>query len=118
MKKSQRVYLAGPMRGYRYFNFPNFDFYALKWRRAGYKVVNPAELDRVQAHVHEYTKKYPKGFLRDAMKRDLTSICDCDIIALLKGWERSAGVKVELELAKLLGLKIFCARTMKRITVR
>lgn len=101
-----RVYIAGPMRGYPEYNFPAFDAAAKEWRRAGHDAVNPAELDRVDG-VHEFTDPLPHDFLRDAMRRDLRAICECDAIVLLPGWEHSAGVKVELALAELLKLQIF-----------
>jgi hypothetical protein len=103
-----KVYIAGPMRGYPEYNFPAFDAAARQWRKAGWDVVNPAELDRV-AGVHEFTDPLPAGFLRDAMKRDLVAICECDAIALLPGWEQSSGVKVELTLANLLQLSVHAA---------
>lgn len=101
---SKRLYVAGPMRGYPKYNFPAFDHAAQRLREAGYEVVNPAELDRVEG-VTEYTDPLPEGFLRDAMKRDLREICDCDGIALLPGWLASAGVSVELSLAKLIQIE-------------
>ena len=38
------LYIAGPMRGYPDHNFPAFRAAAAALRRAGYGVVNPAEL--------------------------------------------------------------------------
>jgi hypothetical protein len=107
------VYIAGPMRGLPLYNFPAFDAAARRFRRDGWDVVNPAELDRA-AGVCEYTHPLPPNFLRDAMARDLSAICDCcDAIALLPGSDRSAGVGVELALARLLGLKVIDAGTGK-----
>jgi hypothetical protein len=104
------------MRGYKHFNFEAFDEASKRFRKAGWNAINPAELDRVVG-IHEYTTKLPKNFLRDAMKRDTDAICDSDAIALLPGWEESAGVKVELTLAKLLELDILDAITMKKMKV-
>lgn len=98
-----KLYVAGPMRGIPLYNFPAFDAAALALRKRGYDVVNPAELDRV-AGTHEHTDPLPDGFLREAMKRDLSAICDCDGIALLDGWEKSQGVGVERHLAGFLDL--------------
>ena len=101
---AKTVYIAGPMRGYPEFNFPMFDRVARMVRKAGWTVINPAELDRVFGILEFST--LPPEFLREAMRRDLPAICGCDAIALLPGWEDSAGVSVELALAKLLGLQI------------
>jgi hypothetical protein len=108
MKIKGRVYIAGPMRGVKFYNFPAFDAAALEFRRKGWEVVNPAELDRLE-HVHEYSDNSGIPFLRQAMKRDLSAICDCTAIALLPGWEKSNGTHVELTLARLLQLEeIIC----------
>ena len=103
--KKMKIYVAGPMSGYSLYNFPAFDAAALKLRREGHEVVSPAELDRI-AHVHEFTENLPPNFMREAMRRDLDAICDCDAIYLLKGWEKSSGVTVELALANLLKLTV------------
>jgi len=105
-----KIYIAGPMRGYPLYNFPAFDEAARRWRFRGWHVINPAELDRIEGS-SEYTINLPPGFLRSCMKRDLTAICDCDAIALLPGWEASRGTKVELELAKFIGLPVYDALT-------
>jgi hypothetical protein len=107
-----RIYIAGPMRGIENYNFPAFDAAAKRLRAAGHDPVNPADLDRAIG-VNETTVPLPEGFLRGAMKRDLGEICDCDAIAVLPGWEKSAGTVVELALAKLLGLPILDAVTMR-----
>lgn len=106
------IYIAGPMRGYEKYNFPAFDEASERFRRAGWEVINPAELDRAVG-VHETTDPLPEGFLRGAMERDLKAICGCDAIALLPGWRKSSGVGVELALANLLGLAVINAITMK-----
>jgi hypothetical protein len=102
------IYIAGPMRGYAEYNFPAFDAAAKAWRKAGWIVINPAELDRV-AGIHEYTDPLPEGFLRAALKRDLEAICSADAIGLLPGWEPSGGVKVEKTLAEFLKLPVLDA---------
>ena len=46
-KTLQRVlYLAGPMRGIAFYNFPMFDRVAAALRDVGYEVINPADEDR------------------------------------------------------------------------
>ena len=103
MKK--RLYLAGPMRGIPMYNFPAFDAEAFRLRRAGFDVVSPAELDRVN-DVHEFTDPLPENWEREVMTRDLPAICGCNGIALLPGWAASAGVQVETALGRFLGLPI------------
>lgn len=106
------VYLAGPMRGYDLYNFPAFDRCAENLRGMGYKVISPAELDR-QAGFSEHAEFTPEELvpmMREFMRRDLNAIIDqCSAIALMPGWQKSSGVKVELSLAHVLGLQVLDA---------
>lgn len=101
-----KFYIAGPMRGYPDFNFPAFDKAAECLRSLGHEVVSPAELDR-DLGFDETTGELPDGFVESAMRRDLEEILGVDAIALLYGWEKSQGVKVELAVAKALGLEVY-----------
>ncbi len=107
-----KVYIAGPMTGLPQHNFPAFDEAARRWRQKGWHVLNPAEMDRMD-NVHEFTTELLQGFLRKAMSRDLECISQADAIALLPGWSKSSGARVEIALAKYLGLSIYCAETME-----
>lgn len=108
-----RIYLAGPMTGIPYFNYPAFNDAAAKLRAEGHEVFNPAEHD-----IATYGKDISNpagdagvaaaehGFDRRAvLKADLSWICDnADAIALLPGWQASPGATAELALASALGL--------------
>jgi Domain of unknown function (DUF4406) len=112
-----RIYLAGPMTGIPEFNFPAFNSYAYALRKMGHVVFNPAERDiqrhggvdisignetgcqKVAAEVHGFS-------LRDALADDCEFICkNADAIAMMPGWENSAGAMAEWHLAKALKLK-------------
>lgn len=112
-----RIYLCGPMRGLPNFGFDRFDAAAARLRALGHEVFSPAELDR-QAGFNETTDEPSPAFLREAMERDVIAICRfCDTIALLPGWEQSQGVKVELAVAKFLGLRVIDAETLEEVSV-
>lgn len=100
-----KVYLAGPMTGLPQFNFPAFDAAAEKLRLLGLDVFNPAQMDR-DLGFDPSGGAVTQEFLRDAMRRDLSAICDADSIAMLPGWEKSGGARVEWMLAVHLGLKV------------
>jgi hypothetical protein len=110
-----RIYIAGPMRGYPFFNFPAFHSAAAHLRAQGHVVFNPAERDE-EVHGKEVSNS-PNGCLADvahtgfdhrgAMKADTAWICDhADAIALLPGWDKSKGARAELALAECIGLEV------------
>ena len=107
-----RLYLAGPMRGIIYNNFPAFDREATVLRSFGHEVFNPAERDRaeygVDIEIWNEEQAKANGFsIRDALKADLSWICDnAEGIAMLPGWEKSTGATTEWALAIALGLEI------------
>jgi hypothetical protein len=84
------IYIAGPMTGHPNHNFDEFFRVAGKLRRAGYRVVNPAELNPDKP-------SYPI-----AMRRDIAQMLTCDTIMLLPGWERSDGAFAEFHIARIL----------------
>lgn len=107
-----RLYLAGPMTGIEHYNFPAFDAAAKQLREAGHTVFNPADNDRENGFDGKSAAGDPveaaaKGFnLREALKQDLSWICDhAEGIALLPGWEESKGARTEVALAHALGIE-------------
>jgi hypothetical protein len=100
-----KVYIAGPMRGYVDYNFAAFDAAAAMLESDGHEVVNPAQMDRDVGFDPKSTE-VSNEFLRDALRRDLSAICDCDAIAMLPGWEHSGGANIEWSLAVHLSLRV------------
>ncbi|MEB6163948.1 DUF4406 domain-containing protein [Pseudomonas aeruginosa] len=90
-----RVYLAGPMTGLPDFNYPAFNAEERRIRALGYLVENPASNMVYRGSPWE-------TFMRDGIKR----LMDCDILALLPGWERSRGANIERGLAITLGMHV------------
>lgn len=88
------LYIAGPMTGYREFNYPAFHAGAAKLRAAGYTVLNPAENDRPVA-------EHWQAFMRDA----LTLMLRATGVATLPDWQYSRGASIEMRLAADLGIK-------------
>ena len=110
----RRVYIAGPMRKIKNFNFPAFYAAADRLRADGFdEIFNPAEWDE---------RMYGKGFaksetgdlkdipqfeLRKSLSADLNFILNSAThIALLPGWETSTGAQLELAAAKAVGCTI------------
>ena len=88
-----RIYLAG-----RIANCPDyharFANAACRLRLQGHDVFNPA------AAGQEGRK------LSDIMAHVLPQVCQSDAIAMLPGWWRSGGARIEWLLARYLGLKV------------
>ena len=109
-----KMYLAGPMRGIPYFNFPAFDYAAARLRAQGHEVFSPADRDR--AMYGAIIEDNPTGdeklcppecTIRECLLADTHFICtEAEAIALLPGWERSSGAYAELTLAKAIGATV------------
>ncbi len=85
------------MTGHDDHNFPAFHAAAGRFRQAGWDVANPAE------NFGGRTDLPREAYLR----ADITMLAQCDAIALLPGWERSAGATLEVVLAREIGLQFF-----------
>ena len=110
------VYIAGPMRGIEDWNYPLFDEARDFLNRLGkWQVFSPADMDRAQGFNPVYDEVDPVLFMRDAMRRDLTKIAECDRLAVLPGWENSKGCKAEIALARVLNIPIMHLFGAKRV---
>lgn len=110
-----RIYIGGPMRNYREFNFPAFHAAAAKLRADGHEVFNPAERD-IERHGVDISKGNETGSvlsatlqhgfdLRVALGEDLAWICaHADAVYLLPDWRNSKGATAERAVALALGL--------------
>lgn len=96
------VYIAGPMTGMPEFNFPAFDAAAAEWRKAGWNVVNPAELDR-DLDCSDWTHE-------EFMARDIPYVILAHAVALLPGWQDSKGAVFEHYTARYYGKRLYDAR--------
>lgn len=115
-----RIYLAGPMRGIKDFNFPAFRAATSQLRAQGHTVFNPVERD--EEVFGKGTETSETGDLREFALRvrmtemdvrrscflaDTEWICRyADAVYLLPGWEQSKGAQAEKALAEALGLEV------------
>ena len=105
-----KLYLAGPMRGYKDFNFAAFDRWAERLRAAGYDVFSPAEHDRET--MLRTRRTAAQLTIRECMEADTRWICQhADGIALLDGWQASKGANAEVALAHAIGIPVYKVRT-------
>lgn len=112
----KKVYIAGPMLGIPYFNFPAFDRAASLIRCVPAEPVSPADLDRLsgfdamQLPMSTDWSEIPENFDFDACQaRGVAAVMEADGICLLDGWENSKGALAEAALARWRGLAVFGA---------
>lgn len=99
--RANRTYLAGPMTGFEDFNFPAFNKMAAELRAQGYVVENPAEHGVVDG-----------ADWADYMAYDLTRLGLCGQVAVLPGWENSKGARLEVHIARELGMTVVNAHDL------
>src|SRR5690349_15477670 len=125
-KKPQHIYISGPMRGKRGFNFPAF-FEAEEYVRTRFPdadICNPAREDIVRFRLQKalatdpsgltagcYLQDHPDLFtsesLRTALGHDLEYICrHADLLVMLPGWQKSKGALAEVAAAQALGVAV------------
>lgn len=92
---SGTLYVAGPMTGLPEFNYPAFIDAHMSLTSAGFKVLNPAR------HGFDPSKTWS-----DYMRLGLTDVTKCDGVAVLDGWHNSSGARLEVYVARRLGLPI------------
>jgi hypothetical protein len=104
-------YIAGPMRGKQYLNFPAFDEARDRGLQLGHTITSPADLDR-EVGIDVYTEMDELD-LKACISRDLQAIIRLtpgrDGLAVLPGWENSTGAVAEIALANWIGLKVVSA---------
>ncbi len=110
------LYLAGPMRGIAFYNFPMFDRVAAALRDVGYEVINPADEDRKEDNFDPtlepkfanpaYCVVQPGMDFGKIIRRCFEAVMRCDEIVLLPGWENSVGAIAELFIAVWSGKRI------------
>lgn len=122
-RNSMATYVCGPMSGVRQFNIPLFDSVAEDLRKKGSEVISPAELDSEAmrefalksetGNMTELTEQlvaagHPRETWGDVLARDVKMIHD-DIgaFALLPGWEKSRGARLEVFVGLLVGVTRF-----------
>ena len=99
--RAKHLYLPGPMTSFEDFNFPAFNKMAADLCARGYTVENPAE----------------HGVVADAewadyMAYDLTRLGLCGMVAVLPGWESSKGARLEVHIARELGMPVVNAHDL------
>jgi hypothetical protein len=104
-----KLYIAGPMRGIKDYNFQAFHKAAANLRASGHEVISPAEMDEGAYGTQEAldTQVKKEGSFKEFMIRDLPALLGCDGVLLLPGWEKSQGACLEAFTAAMSAMPLF-----------
>jgi len=97
----RKCYLSGAMSGIPANNRPMFVAAAKHLRGLGFNVISPAEMDeedRKNGICMQCWSHY--------MKRDIPQLLKCDLVAVLPDWIISKGARLEVHIAKELGMMV------------
>lgn len=97
------AYLAGPMAGMEFGNFPVFKAAAQSLRKRGHDVTSPVEMNDRDGEKQALEHGHPRR--AEFMLRDLQLIAgpEIDTVVVLPGWEQSDGALAEVALARSIG---------------
>lgn len=121
-----RIYLSGPMTGKPDLNRLAFDAAEKRLTAQGHFVINPHRISGLFGSAEELSESFEifyaidgkdnyilkdeldkrASIARSVMDADLAAVRSCDAIYLLRGWEKSRGVKKELAEAIKCGLDV------------
>lgn len=106
----KKVYISGPMTGYEGYNFDAFDDARDMLKSLGFKVFNPADMDRTFEPflLDNISNDDKKRFIRRDVHILLNEMNaeDGDFVVTLPGWGASVGAQAEVALARWAGMKV------------
>jgi hypothetical protein len=108
------IYLAGPMTGYKEWNFPTFHAAAKHLRDRGHYVLNPAEMD-IGIGFDPTSTELPVTDLAIMFRRDVMAVLMAEAVAVLEGWEKSSGATLEVGIARKIGTPVLWAHDLDQV---
>jgi hypothetical protein len=113
-----KVYIAGPMSGYKDWNFPAFFEAERQLLALGYEVINPAHNDGAtvqEALESAGSPDRPNNMWAWYMRRDLPHVMEVDALCVLPGWQNSKGAKLEVHVATAIGIPLMVLKDGKLV---
>jgi hypothetical protein len=110
----EKLYVAGPMRGYPDFNFPAFHAAAAALRAKGHIVFDPAEHDE-ESGFDPLKQPLVELDLAGAFRWDIAAVLQSDAVVVLPNWEDSEGAMLEVSTARHIGTPVLTYGTMEPI---
>lgn len=105
-----KIYVIGPVTGHDDLNVPAFEKARLMLSEAGYRPLIP----------HDFVAE--DADWQQAMRRSIETLVKADGVAYLDGWQKSRGARIEVELARSLGIDVaavenWCAYSNRRLGI-
>jgi hypothetical protein len=102
-----KAYIAGPMTGLPDWNYPAFFEAADELKAYGFEVMNPASHngESLEEALHLVgTPENPNHPWSFYMRRDIERLAHADLVCLLPRWQHSRGARIEVQVARSLGI--------------
>ncbi len=114
--RNRKIYIAGPMRGIKNYNFPAFHSAESALDYDGWTVLSPASQDVKEGFDPETPQnELTQEALNKWIKRDAEMVFEADAICVLKGWENSKGAQVEVALARFANKPVYLYPSMAKL---
>jgi len=89
-----RLYIAGPMTGYEEHNYPAFAAAEMALSAKGHEVLSP------------HTNTVDEPTWDNFMRASIVQVVQAEGVAVLPGWELSAGAVLEVKIAQALRMPV------------
>lgn len=102
-KQKIKVYISGPMTGYKNFNFLAFNQMEdeILNKLSNIEIVNPVKISK------DLDSYLLNASYEDYLREDFRALIDCDAVLLLEGWKDSGGCQKEVTVANYLNIPCF-----------
>ena len=97
-----RIYISGPISDKEDLNRKAFKEVEELIRNKGHQPVNPHEVGK---QIDGKSFDNLKDMYAEYMRLDIRALLDCQAIYLLRGWERSKGCLIEVDIANVLHMQ-------------
>lgn len=122
MARKTKIYIAGPMRGIRFYNVPAFDEAAEYLREEGFDVVSPPDMDRARGFnamslpVDTDWSVLPDGWDKKQLAMEcIGAVAECDAVYALPNWSISVGAIAEVAFAVFCGLPVVSIHSERKL---
>lgn len=105
-----RIYVIGPVTGIDDLNVPAFENARIMLRESGFAPLIP----------HDFVSE--DADWQQAMRRSIETLVKADGLAYLDGWQKSKGARIEMRIARSIGMEIaavesWCACGSKKLSI-